>query len=52
MGLNGQKHSSTKLVIVRKDGCLYKLRTPGRGDIFVENPIVNRITHSVGEIFF
>ena len=48
MGLNDQKHSSTKLVIVREDGCLYKLGTPGRGDIFVEN----RITHSVGEIFF
>jgi len=37
---------------LRKDGCLYKLGTPGRGDIFVENRIVNRITHSVGEIVF
>ncbi len=37
---------------LRKDSCLYKLGTPGRGDIFVENRIVNRITHSVGEIFF
>ena len=37
---------------LRKDGCLYKLGIPGRGDIFVVNRIVNRITHSVGEIFF
>ena len=52
MGLNDQKHSSTKLVIVRKDGCLYKLGTPGRGDIFVEFGCLKWPTHSVGEIFF
>src|SRR5690606_38460052 len=37
---------------LRKDVCLYMLGTPGRGGIFVEILIVNRITHSVGEIFF
>ena len=35
-----------------KNGCLYKLGTPGRGDIFVEFGCLKWPTHSVGEIFF
>src|SRR5690606_18832260 len=39
--------------VLPSEGWLFvKLGTPGRGDIFVENLIVNRITHRVGEIFF
>jgi len=39
--------------VLPSEGWLFvKLGTPGWGDIFVENLIVNRITHSVGEIFF
>ncbi len=36
---------------LRKDGCLYKLGTPGRVEIFVEPGCLKWRTHCVGEIF-